>query len=131
MKFLKILAWILLFPFMFAYWGWKNNKIPVMYLGVVLSALFIAIGAISAEDESKEPIEASLEKQIEDNSIDENDTVDTEEANANLDEPVEELTEEPTEEPVVSGKVEITMLEKVDEYIIITNNRGVDANLNG
>ncbi|BES66097.1 hypothetical protein SANA_25360 [Gottschalkiaceae bacterium SANA] len=45
-KLLKILAWIIVFPFMLTYWGWKRKKKLVMVLGAILSVLFITIASI-------------------------------------------------------------------------------------
>ena len=41
MRNLKILAWILFFPFMLTYWAWKNDKKPLMVLGLVLSVILL------------------------------------------------------------------------------------------
>ena len=45
-KLLKILAWIIFFPFMLTYWGWKTKKKLVMIIGATFSALFIAFASI-------------------------------------------------------------------------------------
>jgi hypothetical protein len=64
-KLLKIFLWILLFPFMLTYWGWKTKKKPVMVIGAVLS-LIVVVGSFSGQEsidsasatESDPPIES-------------------------------------------------------------------------
>jgi co-chaperonin GroES (HSP10) len=48
-KLLKIFLWILLFPFMLTYWGWKTKKKPVMVIGAVLS-LIVVVGSFSGQE---------------------------------------------------------------------------------
>lgn len=49
MRLLKILAWILLFPFMLTHWGWKQGKKPAVAVGALLSAIFIFAGALGTK----------------------------------------------------------------------------------
>jgi len=41
-KSIKTFFWIILFPFMLTYWGWKKKKKPAMVIGAVLSVAAIA-----------------------------------------------------------------------------------------
>lgn len=49
-KILKAFAWILFFPFMLTYWGWKKDKKPVMIIGAIISMLFLYSGMTSTDD---------------------------------------------------------------------------------
>jgi mRNA-degrading endonuclease RelE of RelBE toxin-antitoxin system len=49
-KILKILGWVILFPFMLTYWGWKKDNKPVIFIGVFLSIIFLLIGGSSSDD---------------------------------------------------------------------------------
>jgi len=51
MKVVKILLWIMLFPFMVTYWGWKKQNKVVTGIGVVLSLLFIIIGFLGNSEQ--------------------------------------------------------------------------------
>lgn len=49
---LKILGWIFLFPFMLTFWGWKKHNKPVIFIGVLLSILFLISGLYKGDDPS-------------------------------------------------------------------------------
>lgn len=69
-KLLKIFLWIVFFPFMLTYWGWKTKKKPVMVIGAVLSLLVI-IGGFTGQEpidnaaitENNPAIESEIEQQ--------------------------------------------------------------------
>lgn len=69
-KLLKIFFWIVFFPFMLTYWGWKTKKKPVMVIGAVLSLLVI-IGGFTGQEpidnaaitENNPAIESEIEQQ--------------------------------------------------------------------
>lgn len=88
MKILKILAWVLLFPFMLTYWGWKNSKKPAMIIGIILS-LIVVVGVGSQEDASSEQANtADNDIVVEDTDVpsnNENDTSTTEETDRSTD----------------------------------------------
>lgn len=50
MKLLKILAWIVFFPFMLTYWGWTKKNKAVLGIGVFLSVWLIVFASISTEN---------------------------------------------------------------------------------
>ena len=64
----KVLAWIVLFPFMLTFWGWKKKNKLVMIVGSILSVSFILVAALSnstdneqasVPDNNEEPAEIS------------------------------------------------------------------------
>lgn len=76
-----IILWIVCFPFMLTYWGWKSKKKSALILGVFLSLIFMtAIGAGTALDKdhsadegynhSSVQIDASTSEEIHKQTID-------------------------------------------------------------
>lgn len=110
----KVLAWIVLFPFMLTYWGWKKKNKLVMIVGSILSVFFILVAAFSdspdneqtgVPDNNVEPTEIS--EPAEENKPDQGDSSDQEaveaapEESAVESEPAEEKEEAQEDTPVV------------------------------
>lgn len=83
MKILKILAWILFFPFMLTYWGFKNKKKPAWIIGLIMIAFFLVTASatdtsennVQATEASSEvvEVEAAVEENREDSTVAEKD----------------------------------------------------------
>lgn len=103
-KIAKGLAWIVLFPFMLTFWGWKKKNKLVMIVGSILSVLFILVAAFSDTPNNEEAVvlhnsgePTEISEPIEVGEPDQEDISDQEAAEADLEEepvpvPVEEAT---------------------------------------
>lgn len=115
-KLLKILAWIILFPFMLTYWGWKKKKKLAMVLGAALSVLFIAFASIdtssageNAELNVPELQQSELATDVVETSIEDNggeDLIQVEETENNLEQEDTDLNDEPEAVPISAESTE-------------------------
>lgn len=67
----RLFLWILFFPFMLTYWGWKNGRKSVAVIGAILSFVFILIGFSGQESTDDDVaigdnpvIESSVDEEI-------------------------------------------------------------------
>lgn len=107
-KLLKALMWILFFPFMLTYWGFKTKKKSVMAIGTILIVLFLAIGIENQKTDDGFDTEPS--KDIEQSDILGNltETIETEEQN--------ETSQGGNEGQLTAESIEVTE-EQADEII--------------
>lgn len=70
-KVFKIVLWIIFFPFMLTYWGWRKEKKPAMVAGLIMSVILI-IASLGGEDSKQELASSKNDVNIE-NSNESND----------------------------------------------------------
>jgi len=106
----RLFLWILFFPFMLTYWGWKNGRRSVVVIGAFLSFLFILIGFLGQESVDDD---ATIgDSPVIESSIDEGIVLETEEDN-------EEDLQRTTVDEVDKAQSEIQMIPSFEGYTLI------------
>ena len=129
----KILLWIVLFPFMLTYCGWKKKNKLVMIIGGLLSAFYILVGVVGEPSDTEqaaapdgEPVEISEPAEVEQaDALDQAETVEIPKE-ATPEEAVPEISEEITQETIAEeSQVPIIVeVEPVEEVTVPENFEG-------
>jgi len=75
MKIFKILGWILFFPFMLTYFGWKKKNKIIMSIGAILSALLIIFTVIDSDENTKTEVSEASDIEYTEDVDEDNDKV--------------------------------------------------------